>query len=314
MCRLFFAFHNNTKIDDKIKEFLGQSHHSEKNTPNINNPRDVKTHLDGFGFAWYNNSKAWETYKNPQDYREDSNIEKIIESMPKNIVLGHIRHSHYGENKMENTHPFLFENKVFMQNGNIENFQKHRNVLLSHISSELLGNIQGETDTEVLFYLYLSCIHYIENMRFYKTQKNATRKKGVTSTKIIRGFTKKQIKTYEELIKSVQLSKDQNYAKYINAFRLLVAIFKDNKIELSANIIYADDDVVIVTRYLYYNKSMYNSRQCPPSLYWNKTGTRGEQGVLITSEPLMEYSSVLIPENTICIVDHKKYELLFRRL
>jgi predicted glutamine amidotransferase len=93
-----------------------------------------------------------------------------------------------------------------------------------------------------------------------------------------------------------------------------VAIFKNNKIELSANIIYADDDVVIITRYLYYNKSIYNSPQCPPSLYWNKTGTSGEQGILITSEPLMKYDSVLIPENTICIVDHKKYELSFRRL
>jgi predicted glutamine amidotransferase len=88
MCRLFFAFHNddNTKIDDKIKEFLGQSHHSDKNTPNINNPRDTKNHLDGFGFAWYNNSETWEIYKNPHDYREDENIDKIIETMPKNIV------------------------------------------------------------------------------------------------------------------------------------------------------------------------------------------------------------------------------------
>jgi predicted glutamine amidotransferase len=309
MCRLFFSFRNKA-IRPLLEDFLSQSIHSEKNTPNLKNDRDHLTHPDGFGIAWKNHGeKDWNVYKQPTVFTEDDHLDEVLDTIPNELVIGHIRKKTDGDVSMENTHPFHYNGQIFAQNGKIEDFSKHIPLLHSYISHSLLSEIQGQTDTECLFYMYISCVKYLENRPRY-LRKNATRKKNVRITY----FTKSQIVKYEKIISGISLKpKTHNYHNHINAFSILTAIFREHDIELVANIIYANSNIVLLTRYIHYDKAKYNEKQIPTSLYWNKCKKHGDNGILITSEPLQKYDSVLFPENTITILDYKKYELVISR-
>jgi predicted glutamine amidotransferase len=257
MCRLLITFENkNTK--KIILDFLKQSTQCNKNTPGINNSRDKNKHIDGYGLSWFVNNK-WKIHKNNCLYTKDSELENCLDNMPKKIVVGHIRKKKYGVSKIENTHPFLFENQIFLQNGSIKNFPKYTSILKNFIDPKYVSEIKGESDTEVLFYMFLTIRDNIES----------------------------KFKKEEDII--------------VNGFNQLFGFFRKMNIEISANIIYANDNILAVTRYIYYDTTEYKTRQEPNSLYWNISNSGG---VLISSEPLLkEYE--IIPEQTITLINHK---------
>jgi predicted glutamine amidotransferase len=249
MCRLFLSIRN-TNTKQKMYDFLNQSTHPKKFTPDIDNHRDLLFHEDGFGFAWFD--KKWKIYKNPFVYHEDPNLENRINHMKKEIVIGQIKNNDFAKNLRHdiNVHPFIFENHVFVHNGYIDDFKKHRAFLIKHIDQSFLNEICGDTDTEILFFMFLSIL-----------KKN----------------------------KRASLQKSMNE---------LFQIFQKNKIELSANFIYANDKEVLITRYIYYNKKDYKEEQHPPSLYYILKNNQ----LLISSEPITsEYT--IFPENTMTSFD-----------
>ena len=302
MCRLFFSFRNKS-IKPLLKEFLAQSNHKTKNTPNLNNHRDHINHTDGFGIAWKGQSSGWKIYKQPKLYTEDDHLDSVLDSIPNNLVIAHIRKKTQGDTSMENTHPFHYDGQIFAQNGKIADFEKHVALLQSYIQTPLLSKIRGKTDTECLFFMFLSCKKYLES-----------REPGNHLSKSS-SFSKSQIALYEKVISHITLqASDASYAIYTNAFTLLVGIFRTHSIELVANIIYANSSIVLFSRYIFYDKTKYDEKQIPTSLYWNKCKTHGDNGILITSEPLSKYDSVLFPENSLAILDYKKYELTISKL
>jgi predicted glutamine amidotransferase len=272
MCRIFFLLNsvctNNIKnpahsLEQKIKDFLKQSHHSKKNTPGINNPRDHLTHPDGFGLAWQNAGKKWIVYKTPQKYTDISDLDETIQTIEKNdkVVIGHIRMATDSEPAIENTHPFLYKNQLFLQNGYIADFAKHKETLIEFVAPDLLKHIKGDTDTEVLFFMFLTIKRKIQRTN-EKNEKNET--------------------TESILVESI---------------RELFRIFEDKNIEISANLIYAEKEHVVITRYMYYDKSKYKHEQIPPSLYYDTS-----DGLLITSEPITPKFKP-IASGTIIVID-----------
>lgn len=128
-------------------------------------------------------------------------------------------------------------------------------------------------------------------------------------------FTQSQIKIYGAIFKTVkQVSSSNPYAIILNSIRLLFAIFVQNNIELVANLLYGNDSIVFVTRYIHYDNYNYNEIQRPTSLYWNKCQKNGDNGVLITSEPIQNYDSVLFPESIICIVNYKLFDVVLEKI
>lgn len=309
MCRLFFSY-NNKDVKSLLQDFLAQSTNLQKNTPNLNNPRDYIMHQDGFGIAWKTETdKDWTVYKQPYVCTKDPNLDAVIEDIPNNLVIAHIRKQTHGDVSMENTHPFHYQNQVFVQNGDIKDFEKHAGLLRSYISSPLKQHIKGETDTECLFFMLLSAIKYLQHRSKYLKILNSTNTTRKKHSK--KDFYKKQIELYEDALHEITIGgRSDDYSLYINAFDILIYIFKKNDIEIVMNIIYGCDNLVILSRFIYYNKSNYTDTQIPTSLYWNKCNMHGDKGVLITSEPILEYDSTLMPENTLTIVDYKKYELI----
>ena len=310
MCRLFFSFHHKN-TQSLLREFLAQSTHRKKNTPGIQNHRDDITHHDGFGIAWKSkNTDDWTIYKQPVVYTKDKSLQDVIEHIPNNIVIAHIRKRTQGKVSLENTHPFSYKGHIFAQNGSIKDFEKHRNLLISYICTKFIHEIRGETDTECLFFLFLSCVYFLQN----------TMKKKSSTT--LRYFTKTQLAFYKSIMEQMSVQQqhtsentNEKYSIYFTAFSMMAHIFKKHKIELVANIIYGNNQIVLLSRYIGYETTNYKEKQIPPSLYWNKCSTNNNNaGILITSEPLSNHESVLIPENVVAIIDYKKTELLVNKI
>jgi predicted glutamine amidotransferase len=257
-----------------VKEFLAQSNQSDKPNTTCGQSKD------GFGLAWVNpDTNRFEIYTQPFSYDKDENIENVIKILPKKMVMGHIREKSYGNRSLENTHPFLHDNQIFMHNGNIDDFEKHAKFIKSYIARKFHHSIKGETDSEVLFYLLLSFMEYCKNKPAYK--KNTTRKR----TQTPRLLSKKQIDAYEQ----IDATNAQNCA-----FSMVFRFFQMNSIILNANIIYSSPTETFIVKYA---SPGINYKP----LYLNRCNAKG---ILITTKLLRNYNSAVIPENTVLHIDY----------
>jgi glutamine amidotransferase len=144
-------------VRQKINAFLKQSVHSSRNTPGIKHPYDHDHHLDGFGFAWLSPSLRWKKYKKTCVYLEDSQLsKKLDEIVESSVIIGHLRNKLFGDKEIDNTHPFSHENQIFVHNGFLRNFGEHKAEIKRKISAKYKHCIRGSTDTEYLFYLFLT--------------------------------------------------------------------------------------------------------------------------------------------------------------
>ena len=75
--------------------------------------------------------------------------------------------------------------------------------------------------------------------------------------------------------------------------------------ELSANLLYASDKYVVVTRYLFYDPKQYKKEQQPPSLYYSV----GKRGWLVVSEPITDQPYRLFPTNTMIVVQKDPFNI-----
>jgi predicted glutamine amidotransferase len=154
MCRLYLSINN--KSNDKIDLFIDTG---------TNGTEDNKYEecLDGYGLVWKNDSII-NSHISSRPYFEDKQFEKTIhkiENAEPNYVFGHIRKkTDNKKNTYRNNQPFIYkkENVIFLHNGEIYDFTKHRTLVLSKIDEKYRTEIKGTTDSELIMFLYLSII------------------------------------------------------------------------------------------------------------------------------------------------------------
>lgn len=166
MCRLFFMLYKNntetTEYKTKLKEkyiniFIQQSYKNDA-TPKYHFYEN-DNHLDGFGFSWLSPStKKWNIHKSENHvFHSETKLHSFMDDiLSSHLIFGHLRHKIYGEQTIDNTQPFLYKNNIFIHNGFIKNFDLYKTNIISHINHKYISCIKGETDSEVLFYLFLS--------------------------------------------------------------------------------------------------------------------------------------------------------------
>jgi predicted glutamine amidotransferase len=249
-----------------MKTFLEQSNGTEKN------PK--KKYLDGFGFAWMKPEKIWDVYKKAESYEEVMKNKKVQEKMneiySKDVVVGHIRKKEFGNVSLENTQPFIYENQIFCHNGRIDSFVKIKSKIKERIDPIYTPIIKGETDSEYLFYLFL------------------TFKKKVESENL-NDFTSFQHAS------SLNLSKKYKFVLE-TAMNQMIDFLKglENPDVIYLNIIYCNDEFSIITRYVICKNE---TDKKAPTLYYNNT-----DGVIISSEPIIKTGSKLVQENSFLII------------
>jgi predicted glutamine amidotransferase len=248
MCRIFLSF-DRKDTEVLIDNFIRQSHSSyKKNTPGLNNHRDNGPHKDGIGFAIL--QKKWVIYKSlhqsPIDFHPNNN----------DLIIGHLRKKckdfpgHISEN---NTHPFYYKNQVMVHNGFLHDINVYKLHYTSWIAEDLLPHIKGETDSEIIFFIYLT-------------------------------FLRKESNTKYGLISAVK-----------NMFSKFVELGH----EISANIIFANNSYVLITRFLWHDPKKHYKKQHAPSLYYDVS-----DGIVISSEPLTSNYHI-VPENMAFLIDIK---------
>jgi predicted glutamine amidotransferase len=222
MCRLFFSLTKNYRNNEAKRLLLNFFDKCEQEDIN-----------DGFGICWYKDNQ-WHAYKKPLHYREDPHIFRKVDAISSKVIIAHARNinkesvSRYHITKekcIENTHPILYNNHLFMHHGDLlletdEGLLGHQRFrrlpefkykikeLRSQIDTELIKDMQGDTDSEILLFLFLSIQKKIEQ-----------KEPDMTREKIM-------LKSFLEMIKVVEKSGLVNRSNVILAVNGYVIIAK----------------------------------------------------------------------------------------
>ncbi|KAI9483850.1 MAG: nucleophile aminohydrolase [Benjaminiella poitrasii] len=119
---------------------------------------------DGFGVGWYDN----ETRENDMESItpciftsvtpawNNTNLVRLAEKIRSPLVFAHVRASTSGAVSETNCHPWSYGRLMWMHNGGIADFEKIKRKLQNSLPEELFLFVQGNTDSEWAFALFLS--------------------------------------------------------------------------------------------------------------------------------------------------------------
>ncbi|WP_020136367.1 class II glutamine amidotransferase [Streptomyces sp. 351MFTsu5.1] len=116
------------------------------------------TNGDGFGVGWY----AQESIGTPALFTDvgpawnNRNLRELADHVRSPLFFAHIRATTGTAVQQTNCHPFRHGRWMWMHNGAIADFHLLRRDLTLLVSPELYADIEGTTDSEVMFYLALT--------------------------------------------------------------------------------------------------------------------------------------------------------------
>ncbi len=117
-------------------------------------------HPDGWGVAFYVDGSPHVT-RSPTTALGDALFHRLSGVVSSETVLAHVRKATQGSSTIFNCHPFQYGRWVFAHNGDIPNFEAKREALLSQVAPHFRRFILGETDSEVLFFVFLSALEQL---------------------------------------------------------------------------------------------------------------------------------------------------------
>lgn len=117
--------------------------------------RQSERHPDGWGVAYYVEGVP-HVVKSVSSAVSDSLFQRVSGVVASETVVAHLRKATVGQLSILNSHPFQYGSWVFAHNGQIPNFDAHREAVAARISPIFRRFVLGDTDSEVIFYLLLS--------------------------------------------------------------------------------------------------------------------------------------------------------------
>ena len=109
----------------------------------------------GWGLGYYNRGELLSRVE-PRDRGESFQVMERIGDIEAEAFILHTRAATIGSVRRENTHPFRFQNWAFAHNGTLEGFDDYRERILEAMPPFIRRRVQGDTDSELLFHLFLS--------------------------------------------------------------------------------------------------------------------------------------------------------------
>jgi glutamine amidotransferase len=114
-------------------------------------------HPDGWGVAFYVDDAPHVT-RSTSTAIEDQLFRRVSGVVSSETVVAHVRKATQGDLSVLNCHPFQYGKWVFAHNGDVPEFSKHRAALVAEIAPRLRRYVLGDTDSEVIFFLFLSAL------------------------------------------------------------------------------------------------------------------------------------------------------------
>jgi glutamine amidotransferase len=114
------------------------------------------TNGDGFGVGWYGDSERPGVFRSVEPAWNDRNLRELSALAHSKRVFAHIRASTGSPVQQTNCHPFRHGTWLWMHNGVLGGFRTMKRDLAFAVDPALFPEIEGSTDSEMLFFLALT--------------------------------------------------------------------------------------------------------------------------------------------------------------
>lgn len=114
-----------------------------------------RRHPDGWGVAYYVDGSP-HIVKSAASALTDDLFHRVSGIVSSETVIAHIRKATVGPTTILNSHPFQYGRWVLCHNGTVPDFESVRAEITAMIAPKLKRYILGETDSEVIFFLFLT--------------------------------------------------------------------------------------------------------------------------------------------------------------
>jgi predicted glutamine amidotransferase len=114
------------------------------------------TNGDGFGVGWYGSRGTPGVFRSTEPAWNDRNLKELAGQVSSGRVIAHIRASTGSPVQQTNCHPFRHGRWLMAHNGYIGGLHLVRRDLALAVDPSLFPDIEGTTDTELLFHLALT--------------------------------------------------------------------------------------------------------------------------------------------------------------
>src|SRR5262245_29727775 len=114
-----------------------------------------RAHPDGWGVAYYV-SGVPHIVRSTNTAGSDHLFERVSGLLTSETVVAHVRRATQGGLSTLNCHPFQHGRWVFAHNGDIPRFPDVRAALVEQVAPRFREFLLGDTDSEVIFHLFLS--------------------------------------------------------------------------------------------------------------------------------------------------------------
>ena len=114
------------------------------------------TNGDGFGVGWYGAYETPGLFRSTEPAWNDLNLRELCAHARAGRVFAHIRASTGSAVQQTNCHPFRHGNWLWMHNGYLAGFREMKRDLAIEVDPDIFADIEGSTDSEMLFFLALS--------------------------------------------------------------------------------------------------------------------------------------------------------------
>lgn len=128
----------------------------------------------GWGVGFYQSGEVL-LRRRPIDDRAELEPAALAQDIRSDVLVGHVRHATVGALRTENTHPFRYRQWLFANTGTINAFPELRDRLRASLPEFLRRDVRGETDSELLFHLFLSFLHDAGHLAEAAVEPSATR-------------------------------------------------------------------------------------------------------------------------------------------
>ncbi|MEE2828204.1 MAG: class II glutamine amidotransferase, partial [Myxococcota bacterium] len=151
MCRIF-AFQSRVSL--KVQRSLVKAENALQS--------QSREHPHGWGIAYYlTGERTPHCIRSVESAFTDERFGRVSEFLTSHAVLAHVRKATVGDLTVENTHPFHWNGWSFGHNGTLFGFEQISDQLRARVHPRFLPVIQGDTDSETLFYLLLTMLEEI---------------------------------------------------------------------------------------------------------------------------------------------------------
>jgi len=126
--------------------------------PPVGEDEEAQQSQWGWGIGFFQSGEIL-LKRRPLDEREHLDIGEMLSDVRSDIIVAHVRHATVGTLRTNNTHPFRYRQWVFAETGTVNNFTELRQRLYDTLPEFLQRSLRGDTDSELIFHLFLSFLH-----------------------------------------------------------------------------------------------------------------------------------------------------------